>query len=96
MLELVYISVFAVAAYAAKLAVLDRRAEALTSTIAMILFAMLTFSSFSVRPTFEPDTTVAMEPMAWLAFGSSLFCFVIMLLAATQRLPNTNDTTHDN
>ncbi len=92
MLELVYLTVLAIAFYAAKLAVIDRVAEVLSATIGMILFAMLTFASFSVRPAFAPDEPVAMEPMAWLAAGSSLFCLVIVLLAATQRLPTTTNT----
>ncbi|MFW5905842.1 MAG: hypothetical protein ACOCUO_03265, partial [archaeon] len=93
MLELVYLALFGTAAYAAKLAVIDRQAEVLTSAIAMILFAMLTFSSFAVRPAYDPGTTVTMEPMVWLSAGASMFSFVIVILAATQRLPTVNTPT---
>lgn len=90
MLELTYLLLFVTALWCAKSAIIERRAEIETSLIATIIFAILTFASFDVQPAFSPEDSVAMEPVATIAGFGSVLCFVVLVMAVTNNLPQTN------
>lgn len=93
MLELVYLSLLFMAAILTKYAIIDRRAEGFASLAAGLLFAVLIFASFSVRPTFSPEDRYVLAPMAWVAAGGTLLNLTIFILWAVSALPRaTNES----
>lgn len=97
MLASVYLLLLAVGLYASKLAIIDRRAELLTSGVAgLVVFPALTFASFSVQPAFAPTTSVTMRTMGWICMGAAALNYVVFLLAGLGKLPDTTEeSTND-
>lgn len=94
MLELTFLTLLIAALWCAKSAIIDARAVLETSVIGTVLFSILTFASFSVRPAFAPDQTVAMEPVATISGVGAVVCFTVAAMAVTASIPdatNTND-----
>ena len=86
MLEHVYVVFLVAAMWLTKAAIFDGREPVLTSIMGVVVWVVLAFSSFSVRPSFDPNERLAFEPIAWLAFGAALLLSVVFLVAAIDDL----------
>jgi len=89
MLQFTLDLLLAFAFVAAKVGVLDRRAELVTMPASMVLFAAVAIGSYNTQVGLQSSLTTVQQPgLAVLGLGGTMLMLIYTILSALDRLPD--------